>query len=296
MKNVLVPLDGSRLAEHALPLAAVLARRSGGTLTLLHVLETSPPGTVHGQVHLRHVAEAEGYLQAVADAWRGEGLTVAWHVHETPLSDTAAGVGGHAEEFVSDLIVMCRHGPARLRDRLVGNLGQQIAGRQRVPILLVPARNDPPPPITIRRCMVPLDGDPAHRRGLAVAAELARLMRSDLLLATVIDPLHAARKALAVNALLPGTTRRIAEFRQASAVEFLQEQTRTLADRGLPSTAVVIAGGEPARRLAHLARQRHVDLIALTTHGRAGTRAFWARSLPPRLLRRYHTLFLLVPA
>jgi nucleotide-binding universal stress UspA family protein len=58
----------------------------------------------------------------------------------------------------------------------------------------------------------------------------------------------------------------------------------------------VIVGGEPASQLARLARQRHVDVIALTTHGRAGTRAFWSRSLPPRLLRRSHAMFLLVPA
>jgi len=192
------------------------------------------------------------------------------------------------------VIVLCRHGRSRLRDRIVGNLGQQLAARQHTPVLLVPARNGHPPPSAVRHCLAPLDGEPCHQRGLSVAAELAKLMRADLLLATVVNPRHAARKHLAATPL-PGTMRRIAEFHQASAVEFLRQQTQTLAGRGVQAAAVVIAGGEPARQLARLARQRHADLIALTTHGRAGTRALWARSLPPRLLRRSHAMFLLVP-
>ncbi|MCL2700807.1 MAG: universal stress protein [Phycisphaerae bacterium] len=295
-QKILVPLDGSRLAECALPLAAAIARRAGGAVMLLHVLEASPPDAVHGQRHLRTAAEAAEYLQAVAQAHRGGGLEVEWHVHEPPQSDTAAGLGGHAEEFVSDLVVMCMHGRARLRDWLVGNLAQQLARRQRTPILLVPARKGQPPPATIRRCLAPLDGEPGHLRGLGVAAAFASLMSADVLLATVVNPRHRARKALAANALLPGTMQSIAEFRQEQAVAFLQEQASALAARGVPTAAVMIIGGDPAHGLARLARQRHADLVALTTHGRSGTNAFWSRSLPPRLLSRLSTMFLLVPA
>ncbi|HVB64331.1 MAG TPA: universal stress protein, partial [Nitrolancea sp.] len=51
-KRVLVPLDGSRLAEAVLPVAFAIAARCGATVTLLHVLEHNAPETVHGQQHL----------------------------------------------------------------------------------------------------------------------------------------------------------------------------------------------------------------------------------------------------
>ena len=58
-KHLLVPLDGSRLAEAALPAAILVAQKSGAKVTLLHVIERNAPKSVHGNVHLRTAEEAE---------------------------------------------------------------------------------------------------------------------------------------------------------------------------------------------------------------------------------------------
>ncbi len=61
-KHLLVPLDGSKLAESALPVAAWLAKTLKAPITLLHVIEQDAPEEVHRDRHLTNSDEAEAYL------------------------------------------------------------------------------------------------------------------------------------------------------------------------------------------------------------------------------------------
>ena len=65
-KNILVPLDGSSLAEVILPAARSLGGHLGARVTLLHVVEPSAPATIHGERHLGAAEEARDYLKKIA--------------------------------------------------------------------------------------------------------------------------------------------------------------------------------------------------------------------------------------
>ena len=67
-KEILVPLDGSRLAEVALPVAIHLAQQLEASITLLHVVEANPPAKIHGQPHLATAKAAQAYLKRVANS------------------------------------------------------------------------------------------------------------------------------------------------------------------------------------------------------------------------------------
>ncbi len=82
LSHLLIPLDGSRLAEAALPVAAALAERLGARVTLLHVLERDPPREVHGEPHLGAAGEACAYLDEVAARAFAAVAPVVRHVHE----------------------------------------------------------------------------------------------------------------------------------------------------------------------------------------------------------------------
>ena len=88
--HLLVPLDGSGLAETVLPYVHLLARVDGTRVTLLHLIERNAPTSVHGARHLRTVAEAEAYLNDVAASLRRDGITVETHVDTNEGGDTAA--------------------------------------------------------------------------------------------------------------------------------------------------------------------------------------------------------------
>ncbi len=114
-KHVLVPLDGSQLAESVLPAVAWLAKRLGASITLIHIIEEGPSATIHGDRHLTQPDEAEAYLGEVADRLRdqdGVATPVECHVHTTDKgeSDVARSIVDHAADLEPDLIVLVPHG------------------------------------------------------------------------------------------------------------------------------------------------------------------------------------------
>jgi len=295
-QHLLVPLDGSAAAEQAAWVAAGIARRASARMTLLHVIEQAPPSRVHDQRHLRSGPEAEVYLGNLADRMRAAGLDVARHVHLTPTRGTADSLGFHAEECGADLVVMCAHGPVRLRDRLVGNLGQQLAGLGCVSVLLLRIAEDREIAFPFRKVLVALDGQPEHERGLAPAAALATVCQAPMHLITVVSTSSSAPMGQpATSMYLPGTTQQILRLRERQAEVYLAGHLARLRERGIAASAEV-ATGDPADTIAKAVNTCGADVVVLTTHGKAGTEAFWSRSLPPKLLRRLDAAFLLVPA
>ncbi len=88
-KNILVPLDGSKLSEASLAPAAFLAEELHSPVTLLHVIEQDAPSEVHKEHHLTKPEEAEAYLQQAARRAFPPSVKVDTHVHSAPVSDVA---------------------------------------------------------------------------------------------------------------------------------------------------------------------------------------------------------------
>src|SRR5438105_1325724 len=103
---LLVPLDGSRLAEAVLPVVDRFASTLQAKVMLLHVIERGAPATVHGEHHLQTTEEAATYLQVQAERLRVHGIAVETHVHEVPEGDVARSIAAHAQEERADLIVL----------------------------------------------------------------------------------------------------------------------------------------------------------------------------------------------
>ena len=85
-KQILVPVDGSLMAEAALPAAVFLAEKLQARITLMHVIEKDAPDKVHGQSHLKHPEEAERYLSELTKRFFLVGIHIDFHVHTNLLS------------------------------------------------------------------------------------------------------------------------------------------------------------------------------------------------------------------
>ena len=121
-QHLLVPLDGSSLAETALPAAAHLAQVLEASVTLIHVIEKDAPKEVHKDRHLSEPEEASAYLKEVAGRAFPPETKVEWHVHVEEVKDVARSIVHHSHELEQDLIVMCTHGWGGLRDLLFGSI------------------------------------------------------------------------------------------------------------------------------------------------------------------------------
>src|SRR3989304_2512968 len=132
---MLGPLDGSRLAEAVLPVAAAFARALGAKVTLLHVVEPAAPATVHGDVHLTQAAEAEGYLRGVAGGMAAQGV----HAEGRGArgGEAAAVIASRAASLEADLIILCTHGRGEVRVLLFGRVAEQVLARGTIPVLFL---------------------------------------------------------------------------------------------------------------------------------------------------------------
>jgi nucleotide-binding universal stress UspA family protein len=294
-KHLLVPLDGSNLAEVALPYAAFIAGKLNATVTLIHVIERNPPQTVHGEAHLRDAAAAQKYLDDVAAKAFAPDVRVEKHVHTSEVDEVARSIVEHAGEFKPDLIMMCSHGNGGLRDLLVGSIAQQVISQGTTDVLLIPPTpNAPVKSFACHRVLLPLDGDPEHEPGVQAAVDFAGFCFSEVhLLMVVHTPGTLTGQRAAAGRMLPGATAELLNLTELSAQEYLLSKVAALQPTGLTVTAEV-ARGDPSRVILNTAHRIAADLIVLGTHGKSGLGAFWQGSVAPKVMNQSDVPLLLV--
>ena len=294
-KSILVPLDGSHLAEAALPAAASLAQTLNAPVTLLHVIEQNAPEAVHHERHLTKPEEAEVYLENLVKQSFPAEIKADWHVHSSGVKDVASSIVEHSGEFDPDLIVMCAHGRGGIRDLLFGRIALQVVAKGAIPLLLLQPMTSEQKPFTLRRILVPLDSESIHDDSLPIAKNLAKAYGAELHLLCVI-PTYAtlAGEEAAASSLLPGTANAFLDIKENQAREHMQGHLNELIGEGF-HTSAEIARGDPAQTIVNVAERSKADLIVLSTHRRAGLSAFWERSVAPNVVRRTRIPMLLIP-
>jgi len=282
-RHMLVPLDGSRLAEAVLPLVAALGRRLPARVTLLHVVEPEAPPTVHGDVHLRQAAEAEAYLRGAAGWLAGQGVEAGIVVGQG--ADVAGVIARRAAEAEADLVVLCTHGSGGFRAFLFGRVAQQVLARGTIPVLLLPpdaVRREEP--FLCRRLLVPLDGSPMAEAALEPAMTLARIFGAELLLVMVVPTLATLTDDRAAAAkLMPTAGTALLDAEAREGLSYLDGVMARLPRDGIPA-ARRVDRGEPVRVLLDLLARGDADLTVMATHGRSGVSAVWAGSVASRLV------------
>jgi len=295
-KHILVPLDGSAMAEAALPVANYLARLGNGRVTLMHMVEKDAPEDVHGEHHLRESEEARVYLEGVR--LRNAGERGGWevHVHAPAAANVAGGIVAHEQELHPDLIVMCTHGPGRLERLLRGSLAQQVVALGRTPLLLVRPGGVSMGDFSLGNILVPLDGTNRHEGGLPVALELATAAASRLQLLAVVPATAAlAGPQASLARFLPGSIRAMQELAADNLRAYLEEVRIRAAGQGI-EVGIELRQGDVAEEIVRAAISHHTELIVLGTHGKAGTKAFWANSVAARVQSLTALAILLIPA
>ena len=295
-EHLLVPLDGSRLAEAALPAAALLSKRLGSSVTLFHVIERDAPQQVHGERHLSEPTEAKAYLDEVASRAFPAGTHVEQHVHTTEVANVAHSIVEHTGELAPDLIVMCTHGQGGLRTWLLGSIAQQVIAEGVTPVLLIqPDGAGATVSFACRRLLVPLDSYADHEQGFVIAAALARACSADVHLLMVVPTLTTLPGELGTAArLLPTATSAWLDMSEEAARAHLDPKASLLQASGLRTTAEVCRG-DPASAITDTIQRVQADLVVMGTHGKRGMEAFWSGSVAAQVSSRSRAPLLLVP-
>ena len=268
--KILVPLDGSALAERVLPHLVELQSAFGSEVILLRVLDPSSQSTPAGAVdpvewQIRK-AEADTYLEGVASRLNQVGLSVSAVVREGKAAETTV-------EFCAEnkipLILLSSHGESGLTGWNVSSVVQKIILRARTSVLIVRAYESVPAglgELHYERILIPLDGSQRAEGVLPVAAALAKANDAEVMAVRVV------RKPE-----MPSRTPLTDEDRQL--IDKLVDRNRAEASNyladikarfdGRLETRLVISD-DVSGSIYDLVDQVEADLVMMSAHGYTG--------------------------
>jgi len=296
IKRILVPLDGSELAESVLPLACYLAAQFQASLILFHVVEKDPPSEIHGQHHLREVAEARAYLDQIRQKYSSAQVTILQDVHAVQEEGVAQTSREHAGELQTDLIVICAHGHGGVRDILFGSIAQQVVRQVKIPVLFIrPGSVTQAGGRTVTQILLPLDGSKSHEAAIPVGAFIAAQCRVKVRLLTVVPtPESLPGKEALAGLFYPNEKTLSLDLSAQQAENYLSGISSRLSDQEITASGIVLRG-EVMQELMKTIDKEGIDLVIMATHGQSTFTAHWEGSLTPRLLSRASVPVILVP-
>jgi nucleotide-binding universal stress UspA family protein len=295
---IVVPLDGSQLAERAVPYAIRLAQASRARLVLMQAVLAPPSASLDGvdweRLQLDAIAEAHNYLATVADSLSGQ---VAAVEISTPYGRATDKILETIDTFQADGVVMTTHGRTGFDHLLHGSVTEAILARSSVPVFAVYARPGEAPPPTFSpagaRLLVPQAGSDFDAAALDAALEMLG-PRGEIVLVTVVAPPehiisdYSGRRVVAyLDQQEEGLTR--------AARDYLAEVAAPLRTRPTPiSVKVDVRVGDPASGIAMAALDTQADLIVMATHARTGINRAMLGSVAGCVLRTACTPVVLV--
>lgn len=295
--RLLVPLDGSRLAESVLPVVEKLAGMVPCAIVLLHVIEKNAPNNIHGDTHLCDAEEAEAYLARISGRLRAEDLRVETHVHTVPQGDIPKCIAEHAVELEQDLIILCSHGSGGVRRFVFGSNAEQVLTHGATPVMLIQApKHGSERSFGPERILLLVDETPSTRPALAVAVQLAAASGAEIHLVAVVPTVRSmSAEEAASGRLLPGAAREMLELTAEEKTRFLREEVGKLLEIPIRAKGS-LERGDTATAVVSVAKKTGADLMILAVRGLAGLSAFWANTLTRRVAGSYDGVLLLFPA
>ena len=254
--KIVVPLDGSELAEVALPYAEELATKMDCDITLLSVLESAD--TYEYQKQQTYIQKiVEDTKHRVGKYLEKSGSKPIKVGPVTRVGQPAQGILNYVNKGGLKLLVMATHGRSGIGRWAIGSVADKVVRSTiRRPIMLIRAKGARPgvrEKGILKRVLVPLDGSVISKAVIPYISELAARFEAELTFVQVVT-----------------RTNHIA----ADAEGYLQNVRDLLQDEGI-QTRYEIRVGAAADEIINLADELNADLVAMTTRGMTGAN-FWA--------------------
>lgn len=291
-KLILVPLDGSHFAEHALPLALALSRRTAAGIHLLTVQEPLPTLSPEGWDEASREWH-RAYLDDLAHRIGGHaGGKVTTRVRSGHVVD---GLQAEAENQEADLVVMATHGRGALSRAWMGSVADSFVRHTDRPVLLVRPVDEGSMELdgdwTLAKLLLPLDGTPISEGIVAHAAELGSLFGASFHLVRVV-PFPKGFKSPYPPHLIEMNRESLAEAR-VEAEEYLQDHALRLQAQGFTVGTAIVEAGQAGHGILVEAEHAGCDFIAMATHGRGTIARTILGSTADKVMRGAHVPVLL---
>jgi nucleotide-binding universal stress UspA family protein len=269
-EHILVPLDGSALAESVLPHALAITGVCGAQVTLMHVLDqASPQAPVDPGSWYFRKAEGQAYLQGISSRLYDLGRQCATVLDEGQAADC---IIRYAHDNQISLIAMSSHGQSGLSGWNISSVVQKVLLRAATSVLIVPAYRSFHSELAgmrYQRVCAPLDCSQRAEVVLPLARKLAAGQEATLKLVHMVSrpgmPSHLPLSQ-AENELIEQVVKR----NQREAERYLEEIRSRLAGENMAVQTCVQVSENPIEALHEWVEQEGADLVVLSAHGYSG--------------------------
>lgn len=286
--KILVPLDGSKTAEKALPHARSLGGKLKVPVELLAVVDIA-------EVVSHTASERPRFLDTVIDRAVEHSTTYLKSVAGT-FTDTGpvkcSVEKGKAEESIIEkaardrtmLIAMATHGRSGLNRFLLGSVAEKVLRGTVNPLLLIRASEEPETEgeTTPNAILVPLDGSELGEAVLSMVADLAKKLDLDV---ELFRAYHIPYNVYGGDAgFYAGNYEELISGVRDEAIEYLDNKAAELRKLGVPKVTSVVKDGIAGDEIITWA-QKTGALIAMCSHGRSGVKRWVLGSVAETVVR-----------
>lgn len=285
-KKILVPLDGSDLAELALPYAEELANAFKSEIILLHVSEPS-------ESHYRHMHQL--YIEEVVQRIKGRVGKVSPVVITGKPADE---IISYAEKNDVGLVIITSHGRSGILSWATGSIASKLLQGINLPLLLVRAvkpEGKLQRQALLNRILLPLDGSKAGEAAVTYVSELMSRLELEVILFGVISSGQHIRSVGGLD-YINYPEEQLAMFRK-EAEEYLNGVYRRLKkQKGSVKVTIKVGAVDVGQEIIRFAEETGVSLIAISSHGHSGIERWVFGSIANKVVQASKTPVLLVKA
>ena len=261
-QKILAPLDGSELAEKALPYAKTIAEVKDSEVVLFAVSVTAR-GT-------RRARLLETYMDVKAKNFKTKGMKVSTAV---AYGDVAEEIIEYADKNKVDLIIISTHGYSGIKRWMLGSVTQKVLYGTPTPILLIKSKSPEIPNVKFKKILLPVDGSPFSEATFPYVEELAKNTKAEVILIEVSEsPIVPSYGDRPINPTWNKYRDTLWVELQQHTSEYLEKIKDDLVKRGIKVKSQAVKGnaGETANKIMQSANKENVDLVVIATHGRTG--------------------------
>ena len=294
-ERIVVPLDGSNLAELALPYAEELAGTFNSEVVLVYVNE--PAESQYRHMHQLYIEEMAGQMRERIKDYSRDIVSPIMKVSSEVLpGEPAEKIINYVEKNDVNLVIMASHGRSGITPWSTGGVANKVLHITRVPVLLIKAIKPPqrtPVKHLLNRILLPLDGSEAGEAAVPNIQELIDRMESEVILFGVVPAGQHARTVGGLDYILYPEQQ--LELVKAEARVYLDKVCHRLTGRK-GNVRVEIKVGDIAREIIKFADEANVNMIAISAHGRSGIEKWVFGSIAHKIIQASNTPILIVRA
>jgi nucleotide-binding universal stress UspA family protein len=294
-EKILLPLDGSELAETAIPYAEELASRLGSEIMLYHVYRRGHQSLQHmHQMYLDRLVES---VQNNIKKSRRDNAEVKVTT-KVEAGEPAVNICNLVDKDKIDLIIMTAVSASGLKiGKMLGSVADHLCRTVPIPVMLVRLQNAPRIDRSERlidRLLIPLDGSEFSKQALPVGEELASRLGVSATLYQMANMVRVYDNGMGSEAYINYTKVDDIEKKRVEAEMVTLEND--LKQRGLNINHIVTSGWDAANEIIELCKKSDIDLVIMSTQGRSGVSRWVFGNVAEKVLRHGQTPILLIKA